>query len=102
VDLDPDMRVEPPDRIHGALHLEPADIGRPMNHLPLQVREAYCIIVHDADGADPGCREVLDHGRAQATGTDHEDASGFQLLLPRASNVPQDEVAGIAVDFVLT
>jgi hypothetical protein len=70
-----------------------------MDHLPLQVREAHLIVIHDADGADPGRREVLDQGRAQAAGADHENASAFKLLLTGTSHVPENEVAGIAVDF---
>ena len=94
------MGIEALHRIHGALHLGSAYVRRPVDHLPLQVREAYRIVVYDAEGADPGGSEVLDQGGTQAAGPDHENTSGFQLLLPRAAYIPQDEMAGIAFDFI--
>jgi hypothetical protein len=71
-----------------------------MDHLPLQVGDAYLIVIHDADGADACGGQVLDQGRAQTPGADHENASGFQFQLPWSAHIPEDEVAGIAVDFI--
>ena len=100
VRLDDHVRIETPDRLRCALHLGAAEIGRAVDHLPLQIREAHRIVVHDADGADPGRGEILDQRRAEAPGADHEDASAFKLLLAGAAHILENEVAGITVDFV--
>ena len=87
-------------RVGGALDLEAADVRRAVDHLPLQVRERHGVVVDDADRADPGRREVLDQRRTEPAGADHQHPGRLELRLPRPADVPQHEVAGIAVDLV--
>ena len=98
--LDRDMRVEGLDGALGAGRLRLADVVRPVDHLPLQVRQRDDVVVDDADRADAGGGEVEDGGRAEAAGADHEHARALQRLLARAADLPQHDVAGIALDLV--
>ena len=72
--FDRDMGIEPLDRRRGALDLGPADVGRGMDHLPLQVRQRHRVVVDHAQRADAGGGEIEQHRRAEPAGADHQDA----------------------------
>jgi hypothetical protein len=93
------MRIEPSQRSIGALHLEPADIMRAVQDLTVQVRQRHDIVVDDRKTADAGASEILQNRRAQTARADNENASVLQLVLARAADPMQDDLAGIALDF---
>ena len=75
--LDHDMRVQPSNRVGGAFDLRPADIGRAVQHLALQIGETHRIVVDHGQFSDTGGGEIQERGRADAAGADHEHASRF-------------------------
>ena len=58
------------------------------------------VVVDDADGADAGGGEIQHERRAQPAGADHQHARGLQLRLADAAHLLQQDVAGVAADFV--
>jgi hypothetical protein len=70
-----------------------------MENLALQIRQRDRIIVDDADLADSGGGEILEQRRAETSGSDDEDACGFQLVLAGSTDTVQHDVARITLDF---
>ena len=54
---DLDARVEAAERLRGRVDLEPADIGGPVEDLPVEVAELDRVVVHEHDPADSGAGE---------------------------------------------
>ena len=52
-----------------------------MHDLAMQVRHLHDVVVHDPDHAHAGPREVLQNGRAEAAGAEHEHAGVFEAAL---------------------
>src|SRR6516225_6747577 len=96
------VRVEAADRGRRALHLGPADLGRAVDDLALQVRERDRVVVDDAERADPGRGEIEQRRRAQPAGPDDQHARALERLLPRPADLVQDDVAGIAFKLLRT
>ena len=71
-----------------------------MQHLALQIGEAHLIVVDHREFSDAGGGEIKQRRRADAAGADDEHARGFQLLLARPAHFAQDDVAGVALEFV--
>ncbi len=70
-----------------------------MDDLPLQVGERHRVVVDDAERADTGGGEILDDRRAEAAGAHDQDARALQLLLARAADIAQHDMARVAFDF---
>jgi hypothetical protein len=96
--LDLDPRVEPGDEVGGRDHLARADILRPEDDLPLQVRERNVVVVDDADRADAGGRQIGNQRRSKASRPDHQHAGALELRLPGTADLRQHQMAGIALD----
>ena len=58
------------------------------------------VVVDDADRADTGGGQILDDRRAQTAGTDDQHASLLELLLARAADFGQDQMASVTLDFL--
>ena len=88
-------------RRHGrGLRLRLADPVRGVGDLALQVGQLQPVVVDDADGADAGRREVQRERRAEPAGADDQHAGRLQLRLADAADVLQQDVPGVAADFV--
>ena len=98
--LDHDMRVEARDRGGGALDLGPAEIGRRMDHLALQVRERHGIVVDHAEGADARRREIEQGWRAEPARADHQHTRALERGLAWPAHLAQHDVAGITFELV--
>ncbi len=57
--------------------------------------------VDQAERADAGGGEIERERRAEAAGADAEDLGGLELLLALVADLGQDEVAGVAGDFLV-
>ena len=97
--LDVDVRIEARDGLARALHLRHADPRRVVRDLPLQVVERDGIVIDDADGADPGRRQIHEHRRAEPSRTDHQHARRLELLLSLAAHLAQHEMPLVTLDF---
>ncbi len=94
------MRVEPGHGVGGALDLRPAEIGGPVDYLPLEVRKGNRVVVDDSDRPDSGGGEILDQRRAEPPGPDDQDPGGLDPGLAGAADLGEDEVAGVAFDLI--
>ena len=92
------MRIEPLNRGLRAVHLAHADVGRGVDHLPLQVRQRHRVVIDHAERADAGGGQIEQHRRAKAAGADHQHARGLELGLPRAADLAQNDVARVAFE----
>jgi hypothetical protein len=100
VGFDPDMGIEARCRCGCARNFRMTDVGRAVNDLPLQVRQADMVIIDNADGADSGSGQILDQRRTEAAGPNHQDTCLFQPCLAGATDFRQNQMAGITLDFV--
>ena len=71
-----------------------------MKHLPLQVREGHRVVVDDPDRADARGGEILDQRAPQTPGADDEHAGALQPSLPWSADLPEDEMARVALDLL--
>ena len=98
--LDPHHGVDGARRLCRRLRLRLADPIGGMGDLALQVRQLHAVVVDDADRADAGGGQIQRERRAKPAGADHQHARGLQLRLADAAHVLQQDVAGVAADFV--
>ena len=96
-----DIGIEATDGTRRTVALAVAHGVRVMDDLALQVRQRDMVVVDDAQRPDAGRREVLQHGRAESAGSDHEHARAFQLLLAGAADLGQHDVTRVALEFDL-
>jgi hypothetical protein len=71
-----------------------------MRHLPLQVGQLHRVVVDDADGADAGGGQIQHQRRAEPTGAHHQHARRLQPGLTEPAHLLQQDMAGVAADFV--
>ncbi len=95
-----DVGIEPMDRRRGAVDLRHADVGRRVDHLPLQIRQRHYVVVDDAERADAGGGEIKQNRRAEAAGADDQHAGAAERGLSRAAHLAQHDVARITLEFV--
>ncbi|MHC2583757.1 hypothetical protein ACVMHR_008496 [Bradyrhizobium diazoefficiens] len=95
-----DMRIESGNALGRALDLVPADIGRRMDHLALEVGQRHHVVIDHAERADPGGSQIHQGGRAEPAGADHQHGGPLQRGLARAADVAQHDMAGITFEFV--
>lgn len=101
VEFDVDERVHFAEAGGGAFELGFSDPGFAVEDLALEVGGIDGVVVDEADRADAGGGEVHGGGRAEGAGTDEEDGGVFQALLAFLSDVRDEDVAGIALEFLL-
>src|ERR1700758_730856 len=73
-----------------------------MYDLPLQIGEVNPVGIRDADRADPGGGEVEQQRRAKTTCANDEDPGGQKPDLPLLPDFIEDQVAGVALELLLT
>ena len=100
--LDRHVRIEAADRGGGGFDLGRADVGRAVDHLALQVGERHRVVVDHAERADAGGREIEQHRRAEPAGADDQHARALERGLPGPADLAQDDVAGVAFEFIGT
>ena len=70
-----------------------------MDDLAVQVGERDLVVVDDAERPDTGPSQILQRRRAQTACADDERARGLELVLPRAAQPMQDDLARVTLDF---
>ncbi|MGY2931444.1 hypothetical protein ACVWZ6_001046 [Bradyrhizobium sp. GM6.1] len=95
-----DMRVERRDPFGRALDLVPADIGRGVNDLALEVRQRHHVVIDHAERTDAGGRQIHQSGRTEPAGADHQHGGPLQRSLAGATDIAQHDMAGITFEFV--
>ena len=94
-----DVGIERIDLPGGAVDLAPADIGRGVNDLALEVGQRHDVVVDHAEFTDAGRGEVHQRGRAEAAGADHQHGRFLQCGLAGAADLAQYDMAGVAFEF---
>ena len=85
VDPDGDVRVDATHPVRGRLRLVPAEIGLAVHRLAVQVGHLDDVVVDDPDGADAGCCEIGERGRAEPARPDDENpAASRRWPTPRS------------------
>src|SRR5262249_50529291 len=92
---------ETPDHRRGGLDLRGADIGGGVNDLALQIRQRHDVIIDDAEGADPGSREIEQHRRTESAGANDQHAGAPERRLPRPADLAQHAMARVAFKLVI-
>ena len=85
------------ERWPAVLDLGVADAFRGVDHLALQIREVYRVVVHDPQRANPCGREIHQKRCAQAPCTDHQDPGFQQFLLPGTADFGQHDMPGVTL-----
>jgi len=57
--------------------------------------------VGQSDATNTGGSHIEGRRCSQAPSSDDEDAGALEFLLARAADLPQDQVAGVALDFLV-
>ena len=96
--LDRHVGIESRDRVGGAGDLGAPDVVGAVEHLTLQVRQRYRIVVDDAYRADAGRREILDARAAEPASADHQHARTEQRPLSGATDLLQHDVASVTFE----
>ena len=86
----------------GAVDLAPADIGRGVDDLALQIGQRHDVVIDHAERADAGGGEIHQRRRAEAAGADHQHGRFLQRGLAGAADLAQHDMAGVAFEFVGT
>ena len=97
-----DMGIERVNLLGGAVDLAPADIGRGVDDLALQIGQRHDIVIDHAERADAGRGEIHQRRRAEAAGADHQHGGFLQRGLAGAADFAQHDMAGVAFEFVGT
>ena len=98
--FDARVRIDLAQPIGGRVELRSADVGRAVDDLALQVADVDRVVVHEADRADAGRREVHRRRRSQAAGADAEHARGLEPLLPFDAHLGQRQVPAVSQHLV--
>ena len=77
--------------------LRPADVGRAVDDLTLQVAEVDDVEVDDAESADARRGEIERRRRAEPAGADAEHARRLQPPLPFLADFRQQQVPAVAL-----
>ena len=67
--------------------------------LALQVGQADRVVIHQAQHAHPRCGQIERQGAAQPARADNQYPCSMNFGLADAANLPQHNVAGIALQF---
>ena len=78
-----------------------ADVGGAVERLALEVGEVDGVAVDDRQPADARAGERGDDGGADPARADDGDARGLEAVLPDPADLGQDDVARVAVEFVV-
>ena len=64
----------------------------------MQIGERDGIVIDDSERPDSGPCQILQRGRTQASGANHERARGLELVLAGSANPMQDDLARVALN----
>lgn len=92
-----DIGVKLPCNARSSLNLGLADVGLSIKDLPLKIGAADGIIINHAQMANTRRRQILNRRTANPARADDEDMRTKQAQLPCPANLPQDDMAGIAI-----
>ena len=95
-----DMRIERVNPLGRAVDLAPADIGRGVDDLALQIGQRDDVVIDHAERADAGGGQIHQRRRAEAAGADHQHGRLLQRGLAGAADFAQHDMAGVAFEFV--
>src|SRR6185295_9607029 len=96
------VRIEAADCGRAALDLARPDVGRAMNHLPLQIGERDAVVVDDPDRADARRRQIKQRGCAEPPCPNDQDPGALERSLPRSADFTEHDVAGVTLELVRT
>ncbi len=95
------MGVDVEDAIPGARQLQPADVLRAVDDLPLQIGVVDHVVVDQAQAADAGRGQIHRQRRAKAARADEQHRRRLQLLLPAHTHFGHDQMAAVALDLLV-
>ena len=96
------LRVQLGQMLRAYLSLGPPHILGLEQDLTLQVRQADMVGINQTQGAHARCRQIERRRSAQTTGTDYQNLGGLKFLLTGAANFTQHQMAGIALDLIVS
>jgi hypothetical protein len=96
---DRDQRVDRARTRRSRSDLCPADVGRGVGNLTLQVGQLDHVIIDDPQRANARRGQIQQQGTTEATGADHQHPGIAQAALPDTADLLQQDVAGVAADF---
>ena len=94
------QRVDRCQPLGGGLGPQTADVGVPVDHLPLQVRQLDHVGVSHADGSDTGRREVDQCRGPQSSRTDDQHPRVLETTLPLHAHIGDENLPGITLDLL--
>ena len=71
-----------------------------MGDLALEIGDFDAVVVHQPDRSDAGGGQIQRQWRPQPPGADDQHLGGLEFRLPGAADLLEQNVAGIAADFV--
>ena len=95
-----DPRIESACKIGGEQGFQVAELVVAEDRLALEVRTLDLAVVDDRQPSDTGAGKRRDRGAADPTGADHCDLRRLQPPLPDSADLRQDDMPGVAVEFV--
>jgi hypothetical protein len=98
--LEMNVWIERVDHLGGAVDLAPSDVGRGVDDLALQIGQRDDVVIDRAERADASRRQIHQDRRTEAAGADHQHGRLFQGGLPGAADFAQNDMAGVAFEFV--
>ena len=101
VGFDVDAGIDVARGLRGGGSLGDANPRRGVGDLALEVGQVDLVVVDDADCADSRRRQVQYQGRAEPARADDEDSRVSEFGLTDPADLGQEDVAGVAVEFVV-
>src|SRR5262249_44625752 len=101
VGLDLHFRIDRVQAIARRRELRSSHVAGAVKDLPLEVAVIDDVEVDEAERPDAGRRQIHRDWRSEAARADAQDLGGFEVALPVVADLRHDEVAGIALVFVL-
>ena len=93
--LDLHGRVDAPKRLPREVGLPAADLSERVEGLTVQIARLERIAIDDAEAADAGSGEVLQHRHAEAARADHEHPAALEPGLTLGADFPQEHLSRI-------
>jgi hypothetical protein len=99
--FDFDMRIDVGKSIACRVYFPTADVLRPMNYLPLQIRRVNHIKIDNTQPANARGGKIHPRWRAESAGADHQYARGFQFSLTLHANFRHDQMATVTSNLLI-
>lgn len=95
--LKADLWIEPRNSVGRHIRFFPPDILYSEQNLPLQIVEAYLVVIDDPKPPNTGGGEILNGGGSDSACTDDRYRRRKQPALTVPANLLQDDMAGVTV-----